>query len=86
MRKRSSTKVKQVMDLMDVLHLKIEAKQHINNQGFIENTIFWIDDEKYPEPEKTAEKEPAQTNEEKAPEAPKADEEVTAPQDAEKAA
>ncbi len=48
MQDRSGHKLKQVMDLATVLHLRVEAKQRINEQGFIENVVFWHDDEKYP--------------------------------------
>jgi hypothetical protein len=53
MRAASAAKVKQVMDLMKLLHLEVEARQKINQQGFIEQVIFWVDNEKYPtdEPE-----------------------------------
>lgn len=48
MRKRSSEKVKQVLGLMKALHLRYEIKEHISEEGFIEKTLFWIDEEKYP--------------------------------------
>lgn len=47
MRAASQAKVKQVMELMRVLHLEVEARQKINQQGFIEQVIFWVDNEKY---------------------------------------
>ncbi len=47
---RSGEKVKQVTDLMALLHLRVEAKERIDQHGFLEKTIFWIDDEKYPAP------------------------------------
>lgn len=48
MRKRSSEKVKQVLGLIQALHLRYEIKEHITEEGFIEKTLFWIDEEKYP--------------------------------------
>lgn len=48
MREQSAKKVRQVMELMKMLHLRVEAKERVNEQGFIENTVFWVDDEKYP--------------------------------------
>lgn len=63
MKKKSGEKVKQIMGLMATLHLKVEAKQRINDQGFIENLVFWIDDEKYPteEVKPTGETAPVET-------------------------
>lgn len=85
MRAQSSKKVSQIMELMQVLHLRVEARQRINEQGFIENTLFWIDEEKYPEPAQVPQAEPAQQAEETQPEA-KTEDEVTEPQDVEKTA
>lgn len=48
MRDRSKAKVKQVMDLANELHLKVEARERIDEQGFIEKVVFWTDTEKYP--------------------------------------
>lgn len=48
MQARSSEKVKQIMGLMTSLHLRVEARERISQEGFIEKTIFWIDDENYP--------------------------------------
>ena len=50
MRTRSAEKVKQVLGLMKALHLRYEIKEHVTNDGFIEKTLFWIDEERYPEP------------------------------------
>ena len=52
MHPKTKEKISQVMNLMKVLDLSIEAKQKINNDGIIENVIYLIDHEKYPEPEK----------------------------------
>lgn len=52
MRAQSANKVKQVMELMKVLHIRVEARERITPEGFVEKVIFWIDEEKYPEPEK----------------------------------
>lgn len=51
MRARSSDKVKQILEMMKILNLRVEGKQRINEQGFLEMSVFWIDDEKYPSPE-----------------------------------
>lgn len=48
MKERSGQKMRQVLDLMKVLHLRVEAKQVLMPSGFLENTVYWIDDEKYP--------------------------------------
>lgn len=48
MRDRSSQKVKQVMELMKVLNIHVEARQRVDSKsGFLENMIFWVDDERY---------------------------------------
>lgn len=47
MRERSSAKMKQVLELMRVLHVRVEARQRVDEHGFIELMPFWIDDEKY---------------------------------------
>ncbi len=47
MRERSASKVKQVMEMMKILHLRVEARERITDQGFVEKLVFWIDDEKY---------------------------------------
>ncbi len=73
MQARSAEKVKQVMDLMKMLHLKLEAKVRVNQQGFVEPTVFWTDDEKYPEAAPAIEEAPQA---EAAPEAPAAPAEV----------
>lgn len=50
MQARSSEKVKQVLDMMKLLSLKVEAKQRLNPEtGFIELMVYWTDSEKYPE-------------------------------------
>jgi hypothetical protein len=51
MRENSGTKVHQITELMKTLHLRVEARQRINEQGFLENVVFWIDEEQYPQPE-----------------------------------
>lgn len=48
MRTKSAEKVKQVMAMMEMLHLKVEAREKMDQGGFIEKIVFWIDDEKYP--------------------------------------
>jgi len=57
MKEQSSKKIKQIMDLMQVLHVKIEARQRISSQGFIESVVFWTDDEAYPQPESVPQEE-----------------------------
>ncbi len=47
MRNRSAAKVKQVTEMMNILHLRMEARERMNEQGFIEKIVFWIDDEQY---------------------------------------
>lgn len=49
MQAKSADKVKQIMSLMSVLHVRVEARERITEQGFIEKLVFWIDEEKYPE-------------------------------------
>lgn len=46
-RTKSAAKVKQVMELMKVLHLRVEAKERISPEGFVEKIVFWVDDENY---------------------------------------
>ncbi len=48
MQKSSQNKLAQIQNLMTLLHLKVDARQRVNPQGFIENVVFWTDDEKYP--------------------------------------
>lgn len=48
MQENSAKKVQQVLDLMKSLYLKVEPRQRISQEGFLENMVFWIDDEKYP--------------------------------------
>lgn len=51
MQQNSAKKVQQVLDLMSTLHIRVEAKQKIDNRsGFLENMIMWHDDENYPAP------------------------------------
>lgn len=47
MRERSSAKMKQVLDLMRVLSVRVEARQRVDENGFIELMPFWIDEGKY---------------------------------------
>lgn len=47
MRERSSAKVKQVLEMMKVLNIRVEARQRVMESGFIDLMVFWIDDEKY---------------------------------------
>lgn len=49
MRARSSEKVKQVLDLMKLLSIKVEARERMSEGGFIEKIVFYIDEEKYSE-------------------------------------
>lgn len=49
MRKSSSDKIQQVLNLMKILHVRIEAKDKVDlKTGMIDKAIFWIDDENYP--------------------------------------
>ena len=52
MKEKSAQKVGQVIDLMNLLQLRVEARERVNEQGFIEKVVFWIDDEKYEQEEK----------------------------------
>ena len=46
---RSREKVQKISELMNLLQVRVEARQHVNMQtGFIEMMVFWTDDEKYP--------------------------------------
>lgn len=56
MQAKSADKVKQIMSLMGVLHLRVEARERITEQGFIEKLVFWIDEEKYPSVEQVEDK------------------------------
>ncbi len=47
MRQRSSDKVKQVTEMMKILNLRVEARQRVSEQGFLEQIVFWIDEEQY---------------------------------------
>jgi len=49
MQQKSTDKVQQVVDLMKSLDLRIEARERMNKEGFIEKIVFWIDEEKYSE-------------------------------------
>lgn len=49
MRARSKEKVKMITDLARTLHIKIECREKITEEGFIEKVIFFVDNEKYPE-------------------------------------
>lgn len=49
MQQRSAEKVQQVMDLIKSLNLQVEARERVNERGFIERIVFWIDEEKYSE-------------------------------------
>ena len=52
MHPKTQEKIKQVFALMKVLSLSVEGKQKINNDGIIENIIYFVDHEEHPEPEK----------------------------------
>lgn len=67
MQARSKEKVDQVLNLMKVLHIRSEAVQRIDPQTTIIRTeIMWIDDEKYPQLERTSAPEAEPTTEEAA--------------------
>lgn len=52
MQKRSAEKVQQVLNLMKMLHITVEARQRVNPEGgFLENIVFWMDNEAYPKKE-----------------------------------
>lgn len=50
MRNSSAAKLRQVTELMKVLHMRVEARERVTENGFIEKVVFWIDDEQYPQP------------------------------------
>lgn len=47
MQESSRAKVNQVMELAKKLQLKVEAKTKMENSGFLENVVIWIDEEQY---------------------------------------
>lgn len=49
MQARSREKVKQVMDLMKLLQITVEPRERVTREGWIERTLFWSDNEKYPQ-------------------------------------
>lgn len=63
MQKTSSAKVKKVLEMMKLLHLRVEAREKMNPQGFIERIVFWVDDEQYPLKEETPAEASATTTE-----------------------
>lgn len=48
MQQKSADKVKQIVEMMKLLYITVEARERVDEQGFISKTIFWIDNEKYP--------------------------------------
>lgn len=48
MQARSAEKVKEVMKLMELLHVRVEVRKRMDEGGFITDMVFWIDEEKYP--------------------------------------
>jgi hypothetical protein len=46
----SQKKVNQITDLMELLHVRVEARERVGKDGFIHNGVVWIDDEVYPNP------------------------------------
>lgn len=51
---KSSEKIKQIMDLMKGLEVTVEVRERVDQQGFINKMVYWIDNEKYPTPEPEA--------------------------------
>lgn len=47
--KSGQDKIKAIQKLCEQLQITLSAQQHINNNGFIENVIFYMDTEKYEE-------------------------------------
>lgn len=45
---RTTEKLRKVDSLMKELHLRVEGRQRISKEGFIENLVFFIDEEQYP--------------------------------------
>ncbi len=48
MQARSAEKVKQVLELMKSLEITAEIRTKMDQNGFIQDLVFWIDNEKYP--------------------------------------
>lgn len=46
-KKRSEEKINQVLSLMATLRVKAIIKKVVTKDGFIEDTLFWTDTEKY---------------------------------------
>lgn len=56
MRARSAEKVKQIMQLAKMLHVKFEARQRVDlKTGMMELTVFFTDTEDYPTDAKASE-------------------------------
>lgn len=51
MKQRSQEKVDQIVKLMETLQVRCEAREHIDQQGFLQRVVFWVDEEQYPEKE-----------------------------------
>ena len=45
---KSAEKVREIQQFMKEHQVRVEPKLHVNQMGIVENSIFWIDDEKYP--------------------------------------
>lgn len=48
MKQRSQEKVNQIVKLMGELQVRCEAREHIDQQGFLQKAVFWVDEEQYP--------------------------------------
>lgn len=54
MRERSASKVKQITDMMKILNVRVEARERMDKEGFIDKMVFWIDEEPYKSPDSMA--------------------------------
>lgn len=54
MRARSREKIAQITTLAKQLQVVFKAKQHVDQDGFIENTVIFVDNENYPQEETPA--------------------------------
>lgn len=50
-RERSQEKVNQVFSLMRTLKVDAVIKKQVTKDGFIEDAIYWMDNEQYPQPQ-----------------------------------
>jgi len=49
---KTNEKVKQINDLCKLLQITISAEEVMTESGFIKKVVYYLDNEKYPEPVK----------------------------------